>query len=143
MNRVNPFKKNIIQALTVLFTTLLINFNASAQQVMNSEKPLKDQLVLSIKFKTTPENAAKFKSILIALFDTISHEKNFVHADLHEAIGKPGEFLVYEIWNDDVPHFLNVQMKSEYAVQFEKTLVDMKVERDPAAYTSFGHWVKQ
>ena len=143
MNRIGQFKRNIIRIASVLFTSLLFNFNVFAQQAMNNGKISKDQLVLSIKFKTTPQNAAEFKNVLTTLFDTISHEKNFVYADLHEAIDKPGEFLVYEVWNDNIPHFINVQMKSEYAVQFEKTLERLKVARDPAAYTSFGHWEKK
>lgn len=102
-----------------------------------------DQLILSIRFKSTPENAANFKKVLTDLFDIISHEKNFVSANLHEAIGKPGEFLVYEIWNDNIEHFMNVQMKSPYTVDFEKMLEEMNVEREPAAYTMFGQWTKK
>ncbi|MCC8408254.1 antibiotic biosynthesis monooxygenase [Mucilaginibacter sp. UR6-1] len=102
-----------------------------------------DQLILSIRFKSTPENSAKFKIVLTDLFDTISHEKNFVSANLHEAIGNPGEFLVYEIWNDNIEHFMNVQMKSPYAVDFEKVLEELNVERSPAAYEIIGQWTKK
>jgi len=112
-----------------------------AQQPTKTAKT--DQLTLSIRFKSTPENAAKFKEVLTNLFDTISHEANFVSANLHESTEKPGEFLVYEIWNDNISHFLNVQMKSSYAVDFEKALKEMNVEREPAAYTMFGQWTKK
>lgn len=119
----------------------------NSNQIKNSreqtEPVQEEQLVLSIKFKIAPENADEFKRLLTSLFDTISHEKNFVNANIHEAIGKPGEFLVYETWNDNIAHFLNVQMKSPYAIEFEKKLTEMNVERDPAAYTSFGQWVKR
>lgn len=122
---------------------LLFQFSMQAQQSKGTPEINKNQLVLNIKFKTTPENAEKFKTILSKLFDTISHEKNFVEANLHQELGKPEEFLVYEIWNDDIGHFLNVQMKSPYAVEFEAILKEMKVERSPAAYSAFGHWEKK
>lgn len=119
------------------------NSNQIKNNSGQAEPGQKEQLVLSIKFKTTPENAGEFKRLLTSLFDTICHEKNFVNATIHEAIGKPGEFLVYETWNDNITHFLNVQMKSSYAIAFEKKLTEMNVERDPAGYTSFGQWVRK
>jgi quinol monooxygenase YgiN len=130
---------------TVMTVAMLSLFQISMQAQQLKAKPAisKDQLVLSIKFKTTPENAAKFKSVLTKLFDTISHEKNFVEATLHQELGKPEEFLVYEVWNDNMDHFLNVQMKSPYAVEYEKVLKEMNVERFPAAYNAFGHWTKK
>ncbi|HTD39585.1 MAG TPA: antibiotic biosynthesis monooxygenase [Mucilaginibacter sp.] len=143
MKNFSKIKNSFRRIVLVTTAMLLLQISAIAQQAESGQVQAAKPLVLSIKFKTTPENAGKFKDVLIHLFDTISHEKNFVSANLHEAIGKPGEFLVYEIWNDNIEHFLSVQMKSPYAVQFEKTLKNMNVERDPAAYTSFGHWVKK
>ncbi|MBS7233456.1 antibiotic biosynthesis monooxygenase [Flavobacterium psychroterrae] len=138
-NIIFGFKKTAM-AVSMLF---LFQISMQAQQAKGKPEITKDQLVLSIKFKTTPENAAKFKSVLTNLFDTISHEKNFVEATLHQELGKPEEFLVYEVWNDNIDHFLNVQMKSPYAVEYEKVLKEMNVERSPAAYTAFGHWTKK
>lgn len=99
-----------------------------------------EQLVLSIKFTATNQNKVEFKQILIDLFNNISHEPNFVNATLHEGIGKPEEFLVYETWNDTIGHFLAVQMKQPYAVAFEQKLVDMEIKREPAAYTAFANF---
>lgn len=132
--------KNLIVAASMLF---LFQISVHAQQSDTSKDKFKNQMVLTVKFKTTPENAEKFKNVLTKLFDKISHEKNFVEATLHQEFGKPEEFLVYETWNDNLDHFLNVQMKSPYAVEFEQVLKDMKVERTPAAYTAFGHWTKK
>jgi quinol monooxygenase YgiN len=101
-----------------------------------------EQLVLSIKFTATEQNKTQFKKILIDLFNTISHEPNFVNATLHEGIGKPEEFLVYETWNDTVEHFLAMQMKQPYAVAFEQMLIDMNIKREPAAYTAFANFEK-
>jgi quinol monooxygenase YgiN len=99
-----------------------------------------EQLVLSIKFTATEQNKTEFKQILIDLFNNISQEPNFVNATLHEGIGKPEEFLVYETWNDTIGHFLAVQMKQPYALAFEQKLVDMDIKREPAAYTAFANF---
>jgi quinol monooxygenase YgiN len=120
---------------------LLFGVKAHAQQPVSDA--VSKQLILNIKFKTTPENAAKFKDILTELFNTISHEKNFVRADLHQAIGHPEEFLVYEVWNDNIEHFLADRLTKPYVVDFEQKLKDMNVEREPGAYNSFGHWDKK
>ncbi|MCQ6957040.1 putative quinol monooxygenase [Mucilaginibacter aquariorum] len=142
INKIKINNKLRCAALT-LIASLILQLNVMAKTNQTDTTSHGDQLVLSIKFKVSPENAAKFKTVLTNLFDTISHEKNFVSANLHEAIGKPGEFLVYEIWNDNVQHFLTVQMKSPYAVAFEKTLIEMNVDREPSAYAMFGQWTKK
>lgn len=98
------------------------------------------QLTLSIKFTAKPENREMFKEVLINLFNTINSEPNFVNATLHEGLEKPEEFLVYETWNDTVEHFITVQMKKAYAVEFEKTLTEMDVKREPAVFTPFAHF---
>ncbi len=99
-----------------------------------------DKLVLSIKFTAKPENSAQFKQVLIDLFNIISAESNFISATIHEAIGKPGEFLVYETWNDTIENFLNIQMKKPYVVAYEQTLIDMDIKREPAAYIPFAYF---
>ncbi|MEO8416919.1 MAG: antibiotic biosynthesis monooxygenase [Ginsengibacter sp.] len=99
-----------------------------------------EYLTLSIKFTAKPENSAQFKQVLIDLFNTISAEPNFINATIHEAVGKPAEFLVYETWNDTIEHFLNVQMKEPYAIAYEQTLIDMDIKRQPAAYIPFAYF---
>jgi quinol monooxygenase YgiN len=100
-------------------------------------------LTFSIKFTAKQENSAQFKEVLLELFKTISSEENFINATLHEGLGKPEEFLVYETWNDNIEHFLNVQMKKPYAVAIEKTLIDMEIQREPSAYTPFAYFGTQ
>lgn len=99
-----------------------------------------EKLTLSIKFTAKPENSAQFKAILHELFHTIKSEPNFINATLHEGLGKPEEFLVYETWNDNIEHFLSVQMKEPYAVAFEKSLVDLDIQREPFAFTPFAYF---
>jgi quinol monooxygenase YgiN len=97
-------------------------------------------LTLSIKFTAKPENSAQFKRVLHELFKTINAEPNFINATIHEGLGKPEEFLVYETWDDNIEHFLSVQMKKPYAVAFEQTLIDMDIQREPLAYTPFAYF---
>lgn len=99
-----------------------------------------ENLTLSIKFTAKPENSARFKQVLKDLFETINFEPNFINATIHEGLGKPEEFLVYENWNDSMDHFLNVQMKKPYAIAFEQTLIDMGIKREPSAFKPFAHF---
>lgn len=99
-----------------------------------------EQLTLSIRFTASPENKDTFKQALITLFNTISKEKNFVNATLHQGLDKKEEFLVYETWNDTPEHFIKVQMKEPYAVEWEKLLIRMDIKREPAAYTPFANF---
>ncbi|CAM4221178.1 Quinol monooxygenase YgiN [Pedobacter westerhofensis] len=98
------------------------------------------QLTLAIKFTAPAEKREEFKQILTDLFITISNEKNFVNATIHEGIQNINEFLVYETWNDNLGDFLSIQMKKPYAVQFESTLDALKIVREPAAYSPFAHF---
>ncbi|MBW7674229.1 hypothetical protein [Chryseobacterium chendengshani] len=49
----------------------------------------------------------------------------------------------YGVWNDNIEHFLNVQMKKPYPLQFEEELLKMKIDRFPYACKSFGHSEKR
>ena len=99
-----------------------------------------EQLTLAIKFTTTAENRDNFKTILTELFNTISNEQNFVNATINQGIQNQNEFFVYETWNDNIQDFMAIQMKKEYAVQFEQSLEDLDVIREPAAYVPFAHF---
>ena len=98
------------------------------------------QLTLAITFTAKTENRDEFKEILSNLFETISQEKNFVNATIHESIQNSNEFLVYETWNDNIENFLALQMKEPYAVAFEKTLEELDIKRVPAAFAPFAYF---
>ena len=97
-------------------------------------------LTLSIKFTATPETKDEFKRVITDLFHVLSAESTFVNATLHEGLEKPEEFLVYETWNYSIEDFLSIQMKKPEVVAFEKTLADLGVTREPAAYTPFAYF---
>ncbi|WP_159470385.1 putative quinol monooxygenase [Dyadobacter sp. 3J3] len=100
-----------------------------------------EQLTLSIKFTAGPESKDRFREGLITLFNILKSEPNFINATIHEGIGKPEEFLVYETWNDTMDSFLKRQMGKTYMVEFESLLQELDVKREPSAYkplASFG-----
>ena len=98
------------------------------------------EFTLVIKFIAKLQDVAAFKQVLITLFERIAEEDEFINATLHEALDKPNEFLVYETWNDNIEHFMSVQMKKPYVIVFEKTLEDMGVVREPAAFVAFAQF---
>jgi quinol monooxygenase YgiN len=99
-----------------------------------------EKLTLSIKFTAKPDNKEAFKQVLIDLFNVINNEENFINATLHQGLENKEEFLVYETWNDTIDHFINVQMKSPYAVEFEKLLDEMEIKREPMAFIPFEYF---
>ena len=88
-----------------------------------------EQFTLMIKFTATKENHVKFKEELLKLFTSVEGEENFVSSVLHQNIQKPEEYMVYEVWNDNIKHFMNVQMKKPLALQWEQLLIDMEIKR--------------
>ena len=102
-----------------------------------------EQFTLTVKFTASEKNAAQFKQELLTLFEIINGEENFESATLHQNLQKPEEFLVYEIWNDSVEHFMNVQLKKPYVLEWEKLLADMDIKREHTVYTSIGQFGKQ
>jgi quinol monooxygenase YgiN len=100
------------------------------------------QFTLAIKFTAKSENHEQFKKALSDLFEIVSQQKNFVHATIHQNIQKVEEFFVYEVWNEDIEHFMNVTLKQPYVLQWEQLLVDMEIEREPTVYQAFAHFKK-
>lgn len=96
------------------------------------------QFTLMIKFTATKENHLQFKEELLKLFAIIEGEDNFVSSILHQNLQKEEEYLVYEVWNDNTEHFMNVQMKKPFVLEWEQLLVDMNIQRDPAVYHPIG-----
>lgn len=99
-----------------------------------------EQFTLFIKFTASKENHKAFKEELQKLFSIIQKEENFVSSILHQNIQKEEEFLVYEVWNDNIEHFLNVQMKKPFVLEWEKLLLEMDIKREPAVYSSFAQF---
>jgi quinol monooxygenase YgiN len=97
-----------------------------------------EQFTLMIKFTATKENHLKFKEELLKFFALIEGEENFVSSILHQNLQKEEEYMVYEVWNDNIEHFMTVQMKKPFVLEWEQLLVDMGIKREPAVYSSIG-----
>jgi quinol monooxygenase YgiN len=97
-------------------------------------------IVLVIKFTTSPENRELLKQHLIRLFNQICKEPSFVNAMLQESIQKADEVLVYEIWNETVEDFMQVQMSKSYYGPFEQVLEQLGIKREPNVYLPFAQW---
>lgn len=94
------------------------------------------EFILTVKFTVDITNREKFKEELQKLFSQIKKdEKDFVKAYLHENLHKEEEFLVYEVWNNmTFENFMNVQLKKDYALEWEKLMIEMNVKREPNVY---------
>jgi len=101
-----------------------------------------EKFTLVIKFTAKTENYEKFKEALTNLFEKMDEQENFVYATIHQNIQKPEEFLVYEVWNEDIEHFMNVTLKQPHVLEWEQLLVDMKIVRDYGVYQSFAKFKK-
>ncbi|WP_421939867.1 putative quinol monooxygenase [Pedobacter sp.] len=101
-----------------------------------------EQFTLAIKFTAKPDNYKQFKKALTDLFETVRLQPNFVEATIHQNIQKAEEFFVYEVWNENIEHFMNVTLKQPYALEWEKLLVDMGIVREPAVYESIAEFRK-
>jgi len=101
-----------------------------------------EKFTLVIKFTAKAGNYEKFKEALTNLFEKMDEQENFVHATIHQNIQKPEEFLVYEVWNEDIEHFMNVTLKQPHVLEWEQLLVDMKIVRDYGVYQSFAKFKK-
>lgn len=101
-----------------------------------------EKFTLAIKYTAKPDNYEQFKKALTDLFEKTSQQENFVHATLHQNIQKAEEFFVYEVWNEEIEHFMNVTLKQPHALEWEQLLVDMEIIREPSVYQSFAKFKK-
>ena len=54
----------------------------------------------------------------------------------------PESILNYEVWSESPESFLKNQMSKAYRAEFEKMIVDLKIDRDPAWYFTIAAWKK-
>ena len=99
-----------------------------------------EQFTLMIKFTATKENHEQFKEELLKLFTIIKGEANFVSSILHQNMQKEEEYMVYEVWNDNIENFLNARMEKPFVLEWEKLLVEMDIKREPIVYTPIGRF---
>jgi quinol monooxygenase YgiN len=88
------------------------------------------------------EKSAKqeFIAKLQDVFTHIVKEETFVEASLVQDMRVPGSILNYEVWNESPESFMKNQMSKIYRREFEKMIVDLRIERNPAWYSTLAEW---
>jgi quinol monooxygenase YgiN len=88
------------------------------------------------------EESAKqeFATKLRDIFTHIVKEETFVEASLVQDMRDPESILNYEVWNESPESFMKNQMSKAYRAEFEKMIVDLKIDRTPAWYSTIAEW---
>ena len=103
---------------------------------------MSEKITLVVRFrmdeKVIPEFTAKLKEV----FTYIVKEDTFVEAALVQDMQDPQSILNYEVWLEGPESFMKNQIPKAYRAEFEQMIVDLKIERTPAWYTTIGKWNK-
>lgn len=103
---------------------------------------MSDKITLIVRFKLEESAKTEFVSQLKEVFAHIEREETFIEASLQQDRENPTSLLVYEVWRETPESFMKDQMTKEYRKAFEQAIVDLKVKRIPAWYTSLAEWKK-
>jgi hypothetical protein len=57
-------------------------------------------------------------------------------------MGDPENTLIYEVWNESPESFMKNQMSRVYRAEFEKMIVDLKIDRTTAWYSTIADWTR-
>jgi quinol monooxygenase YgiN len=101
-----------------------------------------EKITLIVRFKLQEQAKAEFVSQLKKVFVHAEQEETFVEASLVQDTRDPESILNYEVWNESPESFIKNQMSKAYRADFEKMIVDLKVERTPAWYSTITEWKK-
>jgi quinol monooxygenase YgiN len=66
----------------------------------------------------------------------------FVETSLLRDMRDPESILNYEVWKESPESFMKNQMGKAYRAEFEKMIVDLKIDRVPAWYSTIANWKK-
>jgi quinol monooxygenase YgiN len=99
-----------------------------------------DRITLVVRFRMEESAKQQFTAKLQDVFAHIVKEKEFVEASLVQDMRDPQSILNYEVWNESPESFMKNQMSRDYRREFEKMIVDLKIERTPAWYSTIAEW---
>jgi quinol monooxygenase YgiN len=103
---------------------------------------MSDKSTLIVRFRLQESAKTEFVSRLNEVFAHIEREEAFIEASLQQDREIPTSLLVYEVWRETPESFMKNQMTKEYRKDFERAIVDLKVERSPSWYASLAEWKK-
>ena len=99
-----------------------------------------DKSTLVVHFRVEEAARQEFLTKLQDLFAHIVNEQAFVEASLVQDIRDPQRLLNYEIWNESPESFMKNQMSKAYRAEFERMIVDLRIDRTAAWYSSIAEW---
>ena len=103
---------------------------------------MSNKMTLIVRFHMDEAVKKEFTAKLQAVFTHIVKEETFVQASLVQDMRDPRSILNYEVWNESPESFMKNQMSKSYRAEFEKMIVDLKIDRTPAWYSSIADWTK-
>jgi len=104
------------------------------------ETPVSNRLTLVVRFRIPESQKSEFLGRLREVFTHIVKESTFIEASLVQDMRDPESILNYEVWDESPESFMKTQMTKPYRAAFEKMIVDLKIERTPAWYSTIDDW---
>ena len=101
---------------------------------------MSDKITLVVRFRMEESAKQEFIAKLQDVFTHIVKEENFVEASLVQDMRDRESILNYEVWNESPESFMKNQMSKTYRAEFEKMIIDLKIDRTPAWYSSIAEW---
>ena len=101
-----------------------------------------NKTTLVVRFRMEASVKEQFVAKLRDIFTHIVKEETFVEASLIQDARDPEIILNYEVWNESPESFMKDQMSKGYRAEFEKMIVDLKIDRSPAWYSTIANWKK-
>src|ERR1700704_7083975 len=103
---------------------------------------MSDKIALVVRFRMDESTKQEFIAKLRQVFTHIVKEDSFVEASLVQDMRDPESILNYEVWNESPESFMKSQMSKAYRAEFEKMIVDLKIDRTPAWFSTIAYWKK-
>ena len=103
---------------------------------------MSNKITLVVRFRMEAAVKEQFVAKLRDIFTHIVKEETFVEASLIQDARDPEIILNYEVWNESPESFMKDQMSKGYRAEFEKMIVDLKIDRSPAWYSTIANWKK-
>jgi quinol monooxygenase YgiN len=119
-----------------------VKLEGESSVVSIKEKAMSNKMTVVVRFLMDEAVKKEFIAKLQTVFTHIVKEETFVEASLVQDMRDPRSILNYEVWNERPESFMKNQMSKAYRAEFEKMIVDLKIDRTPAWYSTIADWKK-
>jgi quinol monooxygenase YgiN len=103
---------------------------------------MSDKITLVVRFRMEESAKQEFTAKMENIFAHIVTEETFVEASLVQDMRNPHNILIYEVWNESPESFMKSQMSRAYRAAFEKMIVDLRIDRTSAWYSTIAEWTR-